>query len=84
MEPKTQMLTTVGTEIPCGRPFQPRYKNLNGRWIETSPTLQLTTTYIDEAKLTKDWVEVMPINEKVLDLGFGGIYNKQEVLDIKE
>jgi hypothetical protein len=43
VEPKTRMLTTVGTEIPCGGPFQPRYKNLNGRWIETSPTLQLTT-----------------------------------------
>jgi hypothetical protein len=26
VEPKTQMLTTVSTEIPCGRPFQPRYK----------------------------------------------------------
>jgi hypothetical protein len=28
VEPKTRMLTTVGTEIPCGGPFQPRYKNL--------------------------------------------------------
>jgi hypothetical protein len=43
VEPKSRMLTTVGTEIPCGGPFQPRYKNLNGRWIKTSPTLQLTT-----------------------------------------
>jgi hypothetical protein len=25
VEPKTQMLTAVGTEIPCGGPFQPRY-----------------------------------------------------------
>jgi hypothetical protein len=53
VEPKTRMLTTVGTETPCGGPFQPRYKNLIGRWIETSPTLQLTTTPIDVAKLTQ-------------------------------
>jgi hypothetical protein len=84
VEPKIRMLTTVGTEIPCGGPFQPRYKNLNGRWIETSPTLQLTTTPIDVAELTKDWDEVMPINEKVLNFGFGGIYDKKAVLDIKE
>jgi hypothetical protein len=25
VEPKTQMLTAVGTEIPCGAQFQPRY-----------------------------------------------------------
>jgi hypothetical protein len=30
VEAKTRMFTTVGTEIPCGGPFQPRYKNLNG------------------------------------------------------
>jgi hypothetical protein len=33
VEPNTRMLTTVGTEIPCEGPFQPKYKNLNGRWI---------------------------------------------------
>jgi hypothetical protein len=78
------MLTTVGTEIPCGGQFQPWYKNLNGGWIETSPNLQLTMTPIDMAELTKDWDEVMPINKKVLDFGFGGIYNRQAVLDIEE
>jgi hypothetical protein len=84
VEPKTQMLTTVGTEIPCGGPFQPRYKNLNGRCIETSPTLQLTTTPINVAELTKDWDEVMPSNGKVLNFGFGGIYDNKGVLDIEQ
>jgi hypothetical protein len=84
VEPKTRMLTAVGTEIPCGGPFQPRYKNLNGRWINTSPTLQLTTTPINVAKLTKDWDEVMPSNRKVLNFGFGGIYDNKAVLDIEQ
>jgi hypothetical protein len=84
VEPKTGMLTAVGTKIPCGGPFQPRYRNLNGRWIETSPTLQLAATPIDVAELTEDWDEVMPIDEKVLDFNFGGIYNRQAVLDIEE
>jgi hypothetical protein len=83
VEPKTQMLTTVGTEIPCGGPFQPRYRNLNDRWIETSPTLQLAATPIDVAELTEDWDEVMPPDKKVLDFSFGGIYDRQAVLDIK-
>jgi hypothetical protein len=47
VEPKTRMLTTVGTEIPCGGPFQPLYKNINGRWIETSSTLQLAKTPLE-------------------------------------
>jgi hypothetical protein len=51
VEPKTRMLTTVGTEIPCGGPFLPKYKNLNSPWIETSPTLQLTTTPLNVAGL---------------------------------
>jgi hypothetical protein len=84
VEPKTRMLTAVGTEIPCGGPFQTRYRNLNGRWIETSPTLQLAATPIDVAKLTEDWDEVMPTDEKVLDFSFGGIYDRQEVLNIEE
>jgi hypothetical protein len=66
VEPKTRMLTTVGTEIPCGGLFQPRYKNMNGRWIETSPTLQLTTTPINAAELTETWDKLMPSNEQVL------------------
>jgi hypothetical protein len=33
VEPKTRMLTNGGTKIPYGGPFQPRYQNLNGRWI---------------------------------------------------
>jgi hypothetical protein len=84
VEPKTQMLTAVGTEIPCGGPFQPRFKNLNGWWIETSPTLQLAAMPIDVAELTEDWDEVMPIDKEVLDFGFGDIYNRQAVLDIEE
>jgi hypothetical protein len=68
VEPKTRMLTTVGTKIPCGGPFQPRYMNLNGRWIE----------------LTKDWDLVMPSNGKVLNFGFGGIYDDKAVLNIEE
>jgi hypothetical protein len=84
VEPKTRMLTNVGTEIPCGGPFQPRYRNLNGRWIETSPTLQLAPTPIDVAELTVDWYEVMPPDKKVLDFSFGGIYDRQAVLDVEE
>jgi hypothetical protein len=84
VETKTRMLTAVGTQIPCGEPFQPRYKNLNVQWIETSPTLQLAVTPIDVADLTEDWDEVMPIDEEVLDFGLGGIYDRQVVLDIKE
>jgi hypothetical protein len=44
----------------------------------------LTTTPIDVAELTKDWDEVMPSNGKVLNFGFGGIYEDKAVLDIKE
>jgi hypothetical protein len=56
----------------------------NSRWIETSPTSQLAATSINVAELTEDWDEVMPIDEKVLDFGFGGIYDRQAVLDIEE
>jgi hypothetical protein len=84
VEPKTRMLTAVGTEILCGGPFQPKYRNLSGRWIETSPTLQLVATPIDVAELTEDWDEVMPIDKKVLYFNFGGIYDRQAVLDIEE
>jgi hypothetical protein len=84
VEPKTRMITTVGTEIPCGGPFQPRYRNLNGRWIKTSPTLQLATTPIDVAELTEDWDEVMPDDDRELDFNFGGIYDREAVLEIKE
>jgi hypothetical protein len=73
----------VGTKIPCGGPFQPRYKNINGQWIETSPTLQLTTTPIGVAELTEAWDEVMPSDEKVLDFGFRGIYDDKAVRNVK-
>jgi hypothetical protein len=36
------------------------------------------------AELTEDWDEVMPIDEKVLDFNFGGIYDRQAVLNIEE
>jgi hypothetical protein len=71
VEPKTQMLTNVGTEIPCGGPFQPRYRNLNGRWMKQ--VLQLAATPIDVAELTEDWDEVMPPDNRELDFTFGGI-----------
>jgi hypothetical protein len=83
VEPNTRMLTTVVTEIPCGGLFQPRYKNTNGRWIETSPTLQLTTTPIAVAELTEAWDKVMPSDKKVLDFGFGGIYDDEAVRGIE-
>jgi hypothetical protein len=51
--------------------------------IETSPTLQLTTTPIDVAELTKDWDEVMPSNGKVLDFGFGNIYDDKAVRNVE-
>jgi hypothetical protein len=82
VEPKNLMITTVGTEIPCGGPFQPRYRNLNSRWIETSPSLQLATTLIDGAELTEDWDEVMPDDERKLYLYYGGIYYQEAVLEI--
>jgi hypothetical protein len=83
VEPKTRMLTTVGTEIPCGGPFQPRYKNMNGRWIETTPTLQLAMTPIDAAELTETWDEVMPSDKQVFDFGFGGIHDKEAVRGVE-
>jgi hypothetical protein len=52
LEPQTRVITTVGTEIPYGGPFQPIYQNLNGRWIATSPFLQLATTPVDVVELT--------------------------------
>jgi hypothetical protein len=76
-----------GTSLPVRPwwgPFQPRYQNLNGRWIETSPTLQLAATPIDVAELTEDWDEVMPPDDRELDFTFGGIYDRQAVLDIEE
>jgi hypothetical protein len=36
------------------------------------------------AELTEDWDEVMPPKDKVLDFSFGGIYDRQAVLDIEE
>jgi hypothetical protein len=84
VEPKTRMITTVGTEIPCGGPFQPRYRNLNSRWIKTSPTLQFATTPMDVAELTEDWDEVMPDDDRELDFIFGRIYDREAVLEIEE
>jgi hypothetical protein len=84
VEPQIRVITTVGTEIPCGGPFQPRYQNLNGRWIETSPYLQLATTPIEVAELTEEWDEVMPDDEGELYFSYGGIYDEEAVLKIEE
>jgi hypothetical protein len=54
VEPQTRVITTLGTEIPCGGPFQPIYRNLNGRWIATNPVLQIATTPVDVVELTKE------------------------------
>jgi hypothetical protein len=67
VEPQTRVITIVGTEIPCGGPFHPIYRNLNGRWIATSPVLQLATTPVDVVELTKEWEEVKPDDDRKLD-----------------
>jgi hypothetical protein len=73
--PQTRVLTTIGTEIPCGGPFQPIYQNQNGRWIMTSPTLQIATTPVDGVELTKEWEEVKPDDDRKLDFMYGGVYD---------
>jgi hypothetical protein len=83
-EPQTRVITTVGTEIPCGGPFQPIYRNLNGRWIATSHVLQIATTPVDVVELTKEWEEVKPDDDRKLDFMYGGIYDDVAVRDIEE
>jgi hypothetical protein len=84
VEPQTWVITTIGTEIPCGGPFQPIYRNLNGRWIKTSPTLQISTTPVDGVKLTKEWEEVKPDDDRKFDFMYGGVYDNAAVRDIEE
>jgi hypothetical protein len=84
VEPQTRVLTTIGTEIPCGGPFQPIYQNLNGRWIMTSPTLQIATTPVDGVELTKEWKEVKPDDDRKLDFMYGGVYDDAAVRDVEE
>jgi hypothetical protein len=84
VEPQTRVIITVGTEIPCGGPFQPIYRNLNGRWIATSPVLQLATTPVDVVELTKEWDEIKPDDNQKLDFVYGGIYDKVAVHKIEE
>jgi hypothetical protein len=84
VEPQTQVITTIGTEIPCGGPFQPIYRNLNGRWIATSPTLQIATTPVDVVELTKEWEEVKPDDDRKLDFMYGGVYDDVAVREIEE
>jgi hypothetical protein len=78
------VITTIGTEIPCGGPFQPIYRNLNGRWIATSPTLQIATTPVDVVELTKEWEEVKPADDQKLDFIYGGVYDDVAVREIEE
>jgi hypothetical protein len=75
VEPQTRVITTIGTEIPCGGPFQPIYRNLNGRWIATSPTLQIATTPVDVVELMKEWEEGKPADDRKLDFMYGGVYD---------
>jgi hypothetical protein len=84
VEPQTRVITTVGTEIPCGGPFQPIYRNLNGRWIATSPFLQIATTPVNLVELTKEWDEVKPNDDQKLDFTYGGIYDELAVREIEE
>jgi hypothetical protein len=74
----------IGTEIPYGGPFQPIYRNLNGRWIATSPTLQIGTTPVDVVELTKEWEEVKPDDNRKLDFMYGGVYDDEAVWEIEE
>jgi hypothetical protein len=84
VEPQTRVITTIGTEIPCGGPFQPIYRNLNGRWIATSPTLQIVTTPVDVVELMKEWEEVKPDDDRKLDFMYGGVFDDAAVGDIEE
>jgi hypothetical protein len=84
VEPQTRVITTIGTEIPCGRPFQPIYRNLNGRWIATSPTLQIATTPVDVVELKKEWEEVKPDHKRKLDFMYGGVYDNMAVREIED
>ncbi len=84
VEPQTRVLTKIGTEIPCGGPFQPIYRNLNGRWIMTSPVLQFATTPVDGVELTKEWKEVKPDSDRKLDFVYGGVYDDAAVREMEE
>jgi hypothetical protein len=84
VEPQPPVITTVGTEIPCGGPFQLIYLNLNGRWITTSPFLQIATTPVDVVELTKEWDKVKPDDNQKLDFIYGGIYDVEAVRKIEE
>jgi hypothetical protein len=79
VEPQTQVLTKIETEIPCGGPFQLIYRNLNGRWIMTSPTLQIATIPVDGVELTKEWEEVKPDDDRKFDSVYGGVYDDAAV-----
>jgi hypothetical protein len=67
-----------------GGPFQHIYRNLNGRWIATSPTLQIATTPVDVVELTKEWEEVKPADDQKLDFMYGGVYDDVAVREIEE
>jgi hypothetical protein len=84
LDPQTRVITTVGTEIPCGGPFQPIYWNLNSRWIATSPFLQIATTPVDVVELTKEWDEVKPDDDRKLDFTYDDIYDEVAVPKIEE
>jgi hypothetical protein len=84
VEPQTRVITTVGTEIPCGAQFQPIYRKLNGRWIVTSPFIQIAMTPVDVVELTKEWDKVKPDNHRKLDFVYGGIYDKVAAIRFKK
>jgi hypothetical protein len=67
-----------------GDPFQPIYRNRNGRWITTNPILQIETIPVDGVELTKEWEEVKPDDDRKFDFVYGGVYGDTAVLDIEE
>jgi hypothetical protein len=75
LEPQTRVLTKTGTEIPCGGSSQPIYRNLNGRWIMTSPILHIATIPVDGVELTKECEEVKLDDDGKFDFMYGGVYD---------
>jgi hypothetical protein len=79
VEPRTRTLTKTGTEIPCGGSFQPIYRNLNGRWIVTSPIRHVATIPVDGEEWTKKCEEVKLDDDRKFDFMYDGAYDDAAV-----